>query len=85
MRALYARFRQLIHEAGRFGVVGLAGLAVTDGGANLLKYRAGLAPWAATAIAIVVATAVTSSAAVTGRSGTGSAVGPAARQCCSSR
>jgi putative flippase GtrA len=59
MRALYARFRQLIHEAGRFAVVGLAGLAVTDGGANLLKYRAGLSSVAATAIAIAVATAVT--------------------------
>jgi putative flippase GtrA len=57
--ALYARFRQLIHEAGRFGVVGLAGLVVTDGGANLLTYRAGLNSVAATAIAAVAATAVT--------------------------
>jgi putative flippase GtrA len=59
IRALYARFRQLIHEAGRFGVVGLAGLAVTDGGANLLTYRAHLNSVAATAVAIVAATAVT--------------------------
>jgi len=59
IRALYARFRQLIHEAGRFGVVGLAGLVVTDGGANLLTYRAGLNPAAATAIAVVAATGVT--------------------------
>jgi putative flippase GtrA len=57
--ALYARFRRLVHEAGRFGVVGLAGLAVTDGGANLLTYRAGLNSVAATAIAAVAATAVT--------------------------
>jgi putative flippase GtrA len=62
MHALYARFLQLIHEAGRFGVVGLAGLAVTDGGANLLKYRAGLSSVAATAIAIVVGPSVTGSA-----------------------
>jgi putative flippase GtrA len=59
MRALYARFRQLIHEVGRFGVVGLVGLVVTDGGANLLTYRAGMNSVAATAIATVVATAVT--------------------------
>lgn len=59
IRARYARFRQLIHEAGRFGVVGLAGLAVTDGGANLLTYRAHLNSVAATAIAIVAATVVT--------------------------
>jgi putative flippase GtrA len=57
--ALYARFRQLIHEVGRFGVVGLAGLVVTDGGANLLTYRAGLNFAAATAIAAVAATALT--------------------------
>ncbi len=59
MRALYARFRQLIHEVGRFGVVGLGGLVVTDGGANLLTYRAGMNSVAATAIATVVATALT--------------------------
>ena len=42
IRVRYARFRRLIHEAGRFGVVGLAGLVVTDGGANLLTGRAHL-------------------------------------------
>ena len=56
---LYARHRQLIHESARFGVVGLAGLVVTVGGANLLRYQAGMGRLSAVAIATVVATAVT--------------------------
>ena len=56
---LYARHRQLIHESARFGVVGLAGLVVTVGGANLLRYQAGTGRLSAVAIATVVATAVT--------------------------
>jgi putative flippase GtrA len=58
VRALYARFRHLIHEGARFGVVGLVGLAITDGGANLLRYQAGMGRLSAVAIATVVATAV---------------------------
>jgi putative flippase GtrA len=54
--ALYYRFRDLIHEAARFGVVGLAALAVTDGGANLLHYDAGVDKFSAVAIATIVAT-----------------------------
>ncbi len=54
--ALYYRFRDLIDEAARFGVVGLAGLAVTDGGANLLHYDAGVDKFSAVAIATIVAT-----------------------------
>jgi putative flippase GtrA len=41
VRTLYGRFQDLVHEAARFGVVGLAGLVVTDGGANLLQCGAG--------------------------------------------
>jgi putative flippase GtrA len=59
LAALYARCRQLIHEGARFGVVGLVGLAVTDGGANVLQYRAGLGPFGSVALATVAATAVT--------------------------
>lgn len=55
---LYGRFRDLIHETARFGVVGLAGLVVTDSGANLLQYGAGTDRFSATAIATVVATAL---------------------------
>ncbi|HUY44733.1 MAG TPA: GtrA family protein [Streptosporangiaceae bacterium] len=56
---LYARFRHLIHEGARFGVVGLVGFVVTGGGANLLRYQAGMGRLSSTAIAIVVATAIT--------------------------
>ena len=59
VRALYARFRHLIHEGARFGVVGLLGLVVTDVCANLLRYQAGLGRLSSVAIAIVIATAVT--------------------------
>ena len=58
MRALYDRFRDLIHEAARFGVVGLAGLAVTDSGANVLRYGAGMDKFMATAVATIAATAL---------------------------
>jgi len=59
VRALYARFRSLIHEGARFGVVGLIGLVVTDGVANLLRYQAGLDRLGSFAIASVIATGVT--------------------------
>lgn len=59
MRALYARFRDLIHEGARFGVIGLVGLVVTDGLANLLRYQAGLGRLSSVAIATMIATAVT--------------------------
>lgn len=58
VKALYGRFRDLIHEAGRFGVVGLAGLIVTDSGANLLQYEAGMDRFSATAVATIAATAI---------------------------
>jgi putative flippase GtrA len=37
IRGLYTRFRQLIREGAKFGVVGGIGFVVTDGGTNLLK------------------------------------------------
>lgn len=37
VRDLYGRFRHLIHEGFRFGVVGGIGFVVTDGGTNLLQ------------------------------------------------
>jgi putative flippase GtrA len=58
MRAFYDRFRELINEAARFAVVGLAGVVITDGGANLLRYGAGLDRFTAVAIATLVAVAV---------------------------
>ena len=59
VRALYARFRLLIHEGARFGVAGLLGLVVTDVSANLLRYQAGLGRLSSVAIAILIGTAVT--------------------------
>jgi putative flippase GtrA len=58
MKAFHGRFRDLISEAGRFAVVGLAGVVITDGGANLLRYDAGLDRFAAVAIATLAAVAV---------------------------
>jgi putative flippase GtrA len=37
VRGLHDRFRHLIHEGARFGVVGGIGFLVTDGGTNLLQ------------------------------------------------
>ena len=36
-RRLYERFRQLIHEGAKFGIVGFIGLIISDGGTNLLR------------------------------------------------
>jgi putative flippase GtrA len=58
MKAFYDRFRDLISEAGRFCVVGLAGVVITDGGANLLRYGAGLDRFTAVAIATLAAVAI---------------------------
>jgi putative flippase GtrA len=54
-----ARYWFLAKEAARFCVVGLSGLALTDCGANLLRYEVGLSGLVAFAIATVVATALT--------------------------
>lgn len=54
-----ARFWFLAKEAVRFCVVGLSGLALTDCGANLLRYKVGLGGLVSFAIATVVATALT--------------------------
>ncbi len=57
VRELYARFRHLIHEAAKFGIVGIVGVIITDGGTNLLKGP--LDGWLkANIVATVVATVV---------------------------
>ena len=58
-RRLYQRFRVLIHEAAKFGVVGLAGFIVSLGGADVLRYGAGMGKYKAVVVATVVATVVT--------------------------
>ena len=56
---LYERFRVLIHEAAKFGVVGLAGFIVSLGGADVLRYGAGVGKYKAVVVATVLATVVT--------------------------
>ena len=56
LRDLYARFRVLIHEVAKFGVVGIIAFFITIGGSNVLHYGVGLGPLPSVAIATVVAT-----------------------------
>jgi putative flippase GtrA len=58
VRGLYERFRQLIHEAAKFGVVGIVGVLITNAGYALLHNTFGTGPVTATTIATIVATAV---------------------------
>jgi len=56
---LYKRFRLLIHEGAKFGVVGLTGAIVTLGGADILTFDVGVNRYASLTIATIVATFVT--------------------------
>jgi putative flippase GtrA len=56
IRELYARFRVLIHEVAKFGVVGFLAFLITVGGANALRSGAGIGPLTSVTIATVVAT-----------------------------
>jgi putative flippase GtrA len=58
VRGLYERFRQLVHEAAKFGVVGAIAFMVAVVGTNLLHFRAGLGPLTSNVIATVVGTCV---------------------------
>ena len=58
-RRLYQRFRVLIHEAAKFGVVGLAGFVVSLGGADVLHFDLGVGKYKAVVVATVAATVVT--------------------------
>jgi putative flippase GtrA len=58
VRGLYERFRQLIHEAAKFGVVGVVGVLITNVGYAVLHTTFGTGPVTATTIATIVATAV---------------------------
>jgi len=59
VRRLYERFRQLIHEAAKFGVVGVIGLLVTNVGYGLLHNSLGWGPVTSTTVATIVAMVVT--------------------------
>jgi putative flippase GtrA len=56
---LYARFRHLIHEVAKFGIVGGIGFIVTLGGTDLLHFGLGLGKYTAVTLAVIVATFVT--------------------------
>ncbi len=56
LRDLYARFRVLIHEVAKFGIVGALAFLITLGGANGLRSGAGLGPLTSVTIATIVAT-----------------------------
>ena len=56
LRALYTRFRVLIHEAAKFGMVGIIAFLITIGGANALHYGARLGPLTSVSLATIVAT-----------------------------
>jgi putative flippase GtrA len=58
-RRLYQRFRVLIHEAAKFGVVGMAGFIVSLGGADVLYFDAGVGKYKAVVAATIAATVVT--------------------------
>lgn len=58
-RSLYERFRVLIHEAAKFGVVGAIGFVVSLGGADVLHFDLNFGKYKAIVVATVLATIVT--------------------------
>jgi putative flippase GtrA len=58
-RALYERFRQLIHEFAKFGVVGVIGLLITNAVYDVLYNHLGVGPVKSTTIATIIAAVVT--------------------------
>jgi putative flippase GtrA len=57
VRALYLRFRQVIHEFAKFGVIGVIGLLITNVGYALLHSH-GVGPVTSTTVATIIATIV---------------------------
>jgi putative flippase GtrA len=55
-RRLYERFRVLIHEGAKFGIVGIIGVIITDGGTNVLKSSLHIGWLTANVFATVIAT-----------------------------
>jgi putative flippase GtrA len=55
-RNLYERFKVLIHEGAKFGLVGIIGVIITDGGTNVLRSNFHLGWLTANVLATVVAT-----------------------------
>ena len=57
-QGLYTRFRHLIHEAAKFGVVGVIAFVVTEVATNVLHFSVGLGPLTAIVVASIIATVV---------------------------
>jgi putative flippase GtrA len=57
LRGLYVRFRQLIHEFAKFGIIGVGGLIITNVGYALLHSH-GVGPVSSATIATIIATIV---------------------------
>ncbi len=57
VHGLYVRFRQIIHEFAKFGMIGVIGLAITNFGYALMHSH-GVGPVTSTTIATIIATAV---------------------------
>jgi putative flippase GtrA len=55
---LYVRFRHLIHEVAKFGVIGGIAFVVTEVGTNVLHFDTGLGPLTSNVIASAIATVV---------------------------
>jgi putative flippase GtrA len=55
-RAQYQRFRQPIHEFAKFGVIGIAGVVITNAVYDLLYLHLGVGPVTSATIATIVAT-----------------------------
>jgi putative flippase GtrA len=55
----YSRFRVLLHEIAKFGIVGALGAVVQFGVQNVMHYNVGLGPMTAVFIAYCAATCVT--------------------------
>ena len=59
VRALYDRFRHIIHEFAKFGVIGVIGLLVTNLGCALFHSKFGMGPVSSATVATIIATCVT--------------------------
>ncbi len=57
-RMIGGKFWLLVHELGKFGIVGVIAVLIADVGSNLLHFQAGVGPLAANVIATIVATTV---------------------------
>jgi len=59
LAGLYQRFRQLIHEGAKFGIVGSIGVLVVLAGSDAFHYELGLGKFTSVTIATILATVAT--------------------------